>query len=380
MFFHLQYIHLFRPFLKYAPSASPLPAHVSPRRICTANAGAISKLMRLYKKSWDLRQICNIAVYMTHSACTIHLLNLPEKTARRDIIHGVKQLEEIAEDWLCARRTLIILSVLARKWRCALPDEAAISLQRADEKYGHYNTSDVPSPKSTVGSSPTSSDASAYVAPRRAQPTMPHYSQPPMTGNNPPATSIDNRISSAPNARMTGNRASFPAAPQHAQQTAPGMPVNVPDGMSGWPPGASASSGPGNYHNGFVPTASAPPGRNEGGQSGVRQLSPTNMPGMDDQDWFLSDSARWAQSFASWDSPLATQHAQPHSSKQQQQQIQTVPSVNGASFYMYADQNAGHGNGQGMQQPPPSNGGDNMGAFGTLGMSLNGSPWLNELD
>jgi hypothetical protein len=47
---------------------------------------------------------------------------------------------------------------------------------------------------------------------------------------------------------------------------------------------------------------------------------------------------------------------------------------------MYADQNAGHGNGQGMQQPPPSNGGDNMGAFGTLGMSLNGSPWLNELD
>jgi hypothetical protein len=101
---------------------------------------------------------------------------------------------------------------------------------------------------------------------------------------------------------------------------------------------------------------------------------------MDDQDWFLSDSARWAQSFASWDSPLATQHAQPHSSKQQQQQIQTVPSVNGASFYMYADQNAGHGNGQGMQQPPPSNGGDNMGAFGTLGMSLNGSPWLNELD
>ena len=79
MFFHLQYIHLFRPFLKYAPSTSPLPGHVSPRRICTANAGAISKLMRLYKKSWNLRQICNIAVYMIHSACTIHLLNLPEK-------------------------------------------------------------------------------------------------------------------------------------------------------------------------------------------------------------------------------------------------------------------------------------------------------------
>ncbi|KAK3366372.1 fungal-specific transcription factor domain-containing protein [Podospora didyma] len=43
--YHLQYIHLFRPFLKYTPAASPLPAHVSPRRICTANACAISKLI-----------------------------------------------------------------------------------------------------------------------------------------------------------------------------------------------------------------------------------------------------------------------------------------------------------------------------------------------
>ncbi|KAK2676002.1 Zn(2)-C6 fungal-type DNA-binding domain [Fusarium oxysporum f. sp. vasinfectum] len=156
MFFHLQYIHLFRPFLKYSPTSSPLPPHVSPRRICTANAGAISKLLRLYKKLWNLRQICNIAVYMVHSACTIHLLNLPEKTARRDITHGVKHLEEIAEDWLCARRTLSILSVLARKWNCELPEDAAFVLHRADEKYGTYSTSDVPSPHSQAGASPLS--------------------------------------------------------------------------------------------------------------------------------------------------------------------------------------------------------------------------------
>lgn len=148
MFFHLQYIHLFRPFLKYQPSASPLPFHVSPRRICTANAGAISKLMRLYKKTWNLRQICNIAVYMVHSACTIHMLNLPEKTAKRDITHGVKHLEEIAEDWPCARRTLSIISVLGRKWKVELPEEAAAILQRADERFGSFNTSDVPSPRS----------------------------------------------------------------------------------------------------------------------------------------------------------------------------------------------------------------------------------------
>lgn len=147
MFFHLLYIHLFRPFLKYNPSTSPLPSHVSPRKLCTQAAGSVSKLMRLYKRTYGLRQICNIAVYIVHSACTIHLLNLPEKTAKRDIVHGVKHLEEIAEDWLCARRTLSILSVLARKWRIDLPEEAATVFARTDARFGFFSTADVPSPK-----------------------------------------------------------------------------------------------------------------------------------------------------------------------------------------------------------------------------------------
>ncbi|KAJ4425174.1 hypothetical protein N0V82_000229 [Gnomoniopsis sp. IMI 355080] len=163
MFYHLQYIHLFRPFLKYGPSTSPLPPHVSPRRICTANAGFISKLMRLYKKLYNLRQICNIAVYMLHSACTIHLLNLPEKTAKRDIIHGVKHLEEMAEDWLGARRSLSIISVLDRKWNCELPEEAFVVLKRTDEKYGHLVTTDVPSPNKAAPSPPTLSSSPIMV-------------------------------------------------------------------------------------------------------------------------------------------------------------------------------------------------------------------------
>ncbi|KAL5889289.1 hypothetical protein ACKVWC_004525 [Pyricularia oryzae] len=161
MFFHLQYIHLFRPFLRYAPANSPLPSHVSPRRICTANAGAISKLMRLYKKTYNLHQIPNIAVYMLHSACTIHLLNLPEKAARRDIIHGVKHLEEMSEDWLCARRTLSIFSVLARKWHVELPAEASIVLKRTDEKYGTFNTAEVPSPSMYANTTPSAGCGSA---------------------------------------------------------------------------------------------------------------------------------------------------------------------------------------------------------------------------
>ncbi|KAF2873729.1 fungal-specific transcription factor domain-containing protein [Massariosphaeria phaeospora] len=139
MFFHLLYIHLFRPFLKYTQNTSPLPANVSPRKQCTQAAATISKLLRLYKRSHGLRQICNIAVYIAHSACTIHLLNLPEKNAKRDIIHGVKHLEEIAEAWLCARRTLGILSILTKRWKVSLPEEAATVLARTDAKFGPWS-------------------------------------------------------------------------------------------------------------------------------------------------------------------------------------------------------------------------------------------------
>jgi hypothetical protein len=161
MFYHLLYIHLFRPFLKYNPSTSPLPIHVSPRKLCTQAASLISKLMRLYKRTYGLRQICNIAVYMVHSACTIHLLNLPEKLAKRDIIHGAKHLEEIAEDWLCARRTLSILIVLARKWKIELPEEASAVLARTDAKYGTFSTADVPSPKADATATPSSATANS---------------------------------------------------------------------------------------------------------------------------------------------------------------------------------------------------------------------------
>lgn len=110
---------------------------------------------------------------MVHSACTIHLLNLPEKLAKRDIIHGVKHLEEIAEDWLCARRTLSILSVLARKWKIELPEEASTVLARTDAKYGTFSTADVPSPKADVTTTPSSATPSPHIlqthSPQKAQ-------------------------------------------------------------------------------------------------------------------------------------------------------------------------------------------------------------------
>ncbi|KAL8784143.1 MAG: hypothetical protein Q9195_009167, partial [Heterodermia aff. obscurata] len=163
MFFQLLFIHLFRPFLRYKPPATPLPAHVSPRKFCTQAASMISKLLRLYKRTHGLRQIVNISVYILHSACTIHLLNLPEKNAERDIIHGVKHLEEIAESWLCARKTLEILHGVSRRWNIDLPKEAEKVFARAEAKFGHLKPDQL-SPKSeSLDSKPKS------LAPQQSQ-------------------------------------------------------------------------------------------------------------------------------------------------------------------------------------------------------------------
>lgn len=154
MFYQLLFVHLFRPFLKYKQTASPLPAHVSPRKFCTHAAASISKLLRLYKRTYGLRQIVNLAVYITHTACTIHLLNLPDKNAVRDIVHGLKHLEEIADGWLCARRTLRILSYSARKWNIELPEEAAKLLERTDVTFAAYSPTEQMSPKQSPNQAP----------------------------------------------------------------------------------------------------------------------------------------------------------------------------------------------------------------------------------
>lgn len=163
MFYQLLFIHLYRPFLKYTKSTSPLPQHVSPRRLCSQAAAAISKLLRIYKKSYGLRQICNIAVYIVHSACTIHLLNLPDRNARRDLIHGVRNLEEIGEGWLCARRTLRILDLSAVKWHIEIPNEVNAVFDRTRVKWGSWGHWDQVTSPSVSETSPISATATMSV-------------------------------------------------------------------------------------------------------------------------------------------------------------------------------------------------------------------------
>jgi len=154
MFSQLLLIHLYRPFLKYTKTNTPLPLHVSPRKICTQAASTISKLMRMYKRTYGLKQIVNIVVYIAHTACTIHLLNLPEKNAQRDVIHCLRNLEEMAEGWLCARRTLRILDISAHKWQAELPAEASAIFERTHTKWGSWGSWDQVTSPSTSADSP----------------------------------------------------------------------------------------------------------------------------------------------------------------------------------------------------------------------------------
>lgn len=191
MFYHLLLIHLYRPFLKYTKSASPLPQHVSPRLLCTQAASSISKLLRVYKRAYNLSQICNIAVYIAHTACTIHLLNLPEKNAEKDLIHGLLNLEEIAESWLCARRTLRILDISANKWQIAMPPEATGVFERTEGKWGVWGSWD------QATSPSTNSDEYQHESTSHRGQTSPPSGQP--QAGDLHTTHVQQNITSTPN-------------------------------------------------------------------------------------------------------------------------------------------------------------------------------------
>ncbi|KAJ5340762.1 hypothetical protein N7541_009886 [Penicillium brevicompactum] len=211
MLHQLLVIHLYRPFLKYTKANTPLPPHVSPRKICTQAAATVSKLLRVYKRGYGLKQICNIAVYIAHTTCTIHLLNLPDKNAQRDVIHGLKNLEEMAEGWLCARRTLRILDISANKWNVELPPEATAVLERTHTKWGSWGSWDQAASPSVSSESPTSTAMHPATTPSRFSPTAPPF-QPSRTEDpSNPLTMVGSRMSPQFGAAPTSIPMSLPS-------------------------------------------------------------------------------------------------------------------------------------------------------------------------
>lgn len=249
----------------------------------------ISKLMRLYKRSHGLRQICNIAVYIAHSACTIHLLNLPDKHAKRDIVHGVKHLEEIAEGWLGARRTLGILSMLARKWNVDLPEDAVVVLARTDAKFGPFQ-SEVQSPSSQRRESSATSPQHTSMRPPQA----------------PPFISVETPNTTGP---------MLPLA-----QASTGMDINgtlrpEPISHQSYPPLDVNTLPPQQYLPVTAATPATPQYRGWSNQNPrLAGNSPSDMFGgveqliRDSQDWAYRDQAQLATGFENWNGEMDNSH------------------------------------------------------------------------
>ena len=246
----------------------------------------ISKLLRLYKRTHGLRQICNIVVYISHSACTVHLLNLPDKTAARDLAHGLKHLEEIGESWLCARRTMGILQKVAGRWKIELPEEADKTLQRAHEK---FNLGNSPDREATPRA-----DNNQMPPPTPMQPLPPPVAKPKTepNGNHPldSANSVSNGFFSS-------------TAPLASPMPTPDVPRL--DGIFSMPPQPTSeyNQKPRQHSYGMPQTQPEMWNLSQSSQAPpVQQTSPTMLFGgvdslMQDQEWWLRDSN---QMFANW--------------------------------------------------------------------------------
>lgn len=304
MLFQLLYMHLYRPFLKYTRSTSPLPAHVSPRKYCTQAAGSISKLFRVYKRTHGLRQICNIAIYIVHSACTIHLLNLPDKNARRDIIHGLKHLEEMGECWTAARRALRVLRLCAERWSIDMPEEVDIVFGRVKVKWGLPEGSSPISPQ-TMGhltkqmtSQPVSDLMARNVAQQQHQQRQTMSSIPQMQGGlsmpmaPTPVEQIEAIRSSGNLSMPPGNAAELGRDPQRIRASTHLTKAQ----QDAW-----------NTHRARLANISAQEGvgsgRGSSGQNAAKLFGGVDSLIEDTQDWFYRDQNQLAMGFENWGEP-----------------------------------------------------------------------------
>lgn len=327
MFTQLLLVHLYRPFLKYTKTNTPLPPHVSPRKICTQAASAISKLMRMYKRTYGLKQICNIVVYIAHTACTIHLLNLPEKNAQRDVIHGLRNLEEMAEGWLCARRTLRILDISANKWQVELPPEASALFERTHTKWGSWGSWDQATSPSASADSPITHATlqSTVTSPSRfspsANPTPPGQRAEPIPANSLPTMGVSMGPEYPPIATMTTSMPPMHAAPRQpgpSSDFAPPEPTYLgPMSQVQYQMPSLASSGPSAHPspNAWYNTSGAPAAPHS--TTPRSTASPVSGFGTENlveqsQDWWSRNAAALGLGMETWGGPWSPDISNPN--------------------------------------------------------------------
>lgn len=125
MYYHSAVLLLFRPFLKVVL----MDSEISPRQKCTESARKISSLASTYNRIYGLR--CSI-VTLTHlicTACIIHLLDLPDISAARDLEQGIRDLKNLAVNHAIANRYLHTILGLSEQWHMRLPENVARAVE-----------------------------------------------------------------------------------------------------------------------------------------------------------------------------------------------------------------------------------------------------------
>jgi hypothetical protein len=246
---------------------------------------------------------------MVHTACTIHLLNLPDKNARRDIIHGVKHLEEMGECWTAARRTLKVLRLCADRWNIEVPEEAGIVFTRIKNKWG-MDAVAAPSPVSPQSLANIASQMTSRPLPdlmaqnvqwqqqgQRAQqqailqpPSMPHVQSGLSAAMAPsPAETIDTR-------RSSGNMSLPP-------QTAAELGRNVHKLRSSTYL-TKAQQDAWNAHQARMKSAAASavnnPSRSHSDHNAAKLFGGVDSLMEETQEWFFRDQSQLAMGFGNW--------------------------------------------------------------------------------
>ncbi|KAL6714818.1 hypothetical protein ACLMJK_007078 [Lecanora helva] len=119
MYYHTVVLHLFRPFLKVDLTTSS----VSPREICTSCANNIVSILSTYRQMYGVRLGTVLMTHIILSSSIIHLLNLPNASAARDLTFSIDSLREMSTSHAFAKRCILVVIKLAKQWNIDLPPE-----------------------------------------------------------------------------------------------------------------------------------------------------------------------------------------------------------------------------------------------------------------
>ncbi|KAF2809283.1 uncharacterized protein BDZ99DRAFT_443474 [Mytilinidion resinicola] len=119
MYYHTCIVHLFRPLMK----VDILHSDIRPREVCIDSANTVSDIMRLYRRHYSLRSCNLLLTHILLSITTVHLINSSNPVSRRNLIDGLRAMEDMSTCHYFTARTFKIIYNLCQKWNLPFPDE-----------------------------------------------------------------------------------------------------------------------------------------------------------------------------------------------------------------------------------------------------------------